>query len=95
METKYDEAVLNLSISYLVRGVQWTPVYDIRVYAKDKSMIINYSGLITQRSGEDWNNTTISLSTACPTFGGNVPSLGTQCVRIKKIEPPKPKFDSR
>ena len=47
---------------------------------------INYHGMISQSSGEDWLDCKISLSTAAPSIGGNVPELATQNVRIK----PKP-----
>ncbi|RNA22167.1 hypothetical protein BpHYR1_054533 [Brachionus plicatilis] len=52
-------------------------------------MIINYFGLIKQTTGEDWNDTKVSLSTAVPSIGGNVPDLPTHYVRIK------PKFKAR
>lgn len=42
--------------------------------------------MIIQSTGEDWNETKLSLSTATPSIGGNVPELGTTNVRIK----PKP-----
>jgi len=39
-----------------------------------------------QSTGEDWNETSLSLSTAVPAIGGNVPELATQTVRI--YQPP-------
>ncbi len=47
-------------------------------------MVINYFGVITQSTGEDWNETKLSLSTAVPSVGGNVPELNTQNVQIKQ-----------
>jgi hypothetical protein len=49
---------------------------------------INYFGMITQSTGEDWTDTKLSLSTATPSIGGNMPELETQNVRIKV--PPQP-----
>lgn len=66
-------------------NASWTPKYDIRVKGEDKSMLINYFGLIKQTTGEDWNDTKISLSTAVPSIGGCVPELPTQTVQIKYI----------
>ena len=40
--------------------------------------------MITQSTGEDWNETKLSLSTAVPSIGGNVPELETTNVRIKQ-----------
>lgn len=45
---------------------------------------INYYGMITQTTGEDWVDTKISLSTAVPSVGGNVPELDTVNVRVKE-----------
>ena len=42
--------------------------------------------MITQSTGEDWNDTKIILSTAVPSIGGNVPELETLNVRIKAKE---------
>lgn len=39
--------------------------------------------MISQSTGEDWNDTQISLSTAVPSIGGNVPELETLNVRVK------------
>ena len=39
--------------------------------------------MITQSTGEDWNDVKLSLSTAVPSIGGNVPELETQNVRVK------------
>ena len=40
--------------------------------------------MIKQSTGEDWNDTKISLSTAVPSIGGNIPELGTQNLRFKQ-----------
>ena len=39
--------------------------------------------MITQSTGEDWNDTKLSLSTAVPSIAGIVPELETQNVRVK------------
>jgi len=39
--------------------------------------------MISQSTSEDWNDTQISLSTAVPSIGGNVPELETLNVRVK------------
>jgi hypothetical protein len=40
--------------------------------------------VITQSTGEDWNDTKLSLSTAVPSVGGNVPELTTQNVSVRR-----------
>jgi len=79
-----EDTDIELHLSYVVFNASWSPKYDIRVYSDNKSMVINYFGMIQQATGEDWNDTKISLSTAVPSIGGNIPELGTQNVRIKQ-----------
>ena len=74
-----------MKIFYLVANASWSPKYDIRVDGKDKSMLISYFGQIKQKTGENWNDTKICLSTAVPSIGGNVPELPTQTVGIRYI----------
>ena len=40
--------------------------------------------MIKQSTGEDWNDTKISLSTAVPSIGGKIPELETQNLRFKQ-----------
>jgi hypothetical protein len=43
--------------------------------SKDKPITLIYKGSITQDTGEDWNDVPLTLETANPTFGVNVPTL--------------------
>jgi len=40
IEAAKENAEVNLSISYVVYNASWTPKYDIRVFNKDKSMVV-------------------------------------------------------
>ncbi|CAH1799373.1 unnamed protein product [Owenia fusiformis] len=77
---------VTLLVSYIVTKAKWTPKYDIRVFSNDNQMKIMYYALIQQASGEDWEDAKISLSTAMPSVGGQVPELGTHRLYFK----PKP-----
>ena len=41
IEAKSDDTQVNLFVSYVVYNASWTPKYDIRVFSKDKSMIVS------------------------------------------------------
>jgi uncharacterized protein (TIGR02231 family) len=43
--------------------------------SKDSPITLIYKGSITQDTGEDWNDVPLTLETATPTFGVNVPTL--------------------
>jgi uncharacterized protein (TIGR02231 family) len=73
---------LILELTYLQTGAHWQPVYDIRWAQK---LEIAYLGQVTQNTGEDWKNITLTLSTASPALAGVVPEL-----KPWYIAPPSP-----
>ena len=64
-----------LEISYVVTGVSWTPLYDLRINSTSHSVHLTYLAEICQNSGEDWNNVALTLSTAKPGLGTLPPQL--------------------
>jgi len=61
------------SLSYVVNNAQWKPVYDLRVRTKDAqddTIDLSYFGVITNSSGDHWENVSLSLSTAQPHVAG-------------------------
>ncbi len=67
------EADVDLELSYLVDGAGWRSTYDLRL-AGD-TLTLTWFGLITQRSGEDWPECDLRLSTARPSGSVTVPEL--------------------
>ncbi|MET7280514.1 mucoidy inhibitor MuiA family protein [Kribbella sp. NPDC005582] len=67
------EAEVEIELSYVVLGAGWTSAYDVRV-AGDR-LTLNWFGLITQRTGEDWPECELTLSTARPAVDAKVPEL--------------------
>ena len=73
-----------LQLVYMVRGASWTPSYDIRVAEDtDDGLTLTYFGEIVQRTGEDWTDARLLLSTATPSVGGRPPSIGTKIARFR------------
>jgi len=66
---------LCLLLSYVVKNASWSPLYDLRAFSEDNSLQLFYFGKIKQSTGEDWNDASISLSTAMPSVGGTPPDL--------------------
>lgn len=66
-------------LSYVVPGAGWQPEYDLRFASTsgkktgDGAVTLTVSGVITQSSGEDWNDAEVWLSTAKPRLGGEAP----------------------
>ena len=67
---------VNLDISYLIYEAGWTPLYDIRAKDISSPITLNYKANVQQKSGEDWKNVHIILSTGNPTISGVIPYLG-------------------
>uniref|UniRef100_A0AC34QL66 Protein F37C4.5 n=1 Tax=Panagrolaimus sp. JU765 TaxID=591449 RepID=A0AC34QL66_9BILA len=83
---------IEMEISYQVYGARWTPSYDIRVktLTDQNELKLVYFGNIQQQTGEDWNDIELSLSTATPGMGGDLPKLGTTIVEFYRPPPPAP-----
>jgi uncharacterized protein (TIGR02231 family) len=65
----------DLEVSYVIRGANWRPSYDARVVDKPHMIELRYYGEVVQRTGEDWPEADIILSTARPAIGGRAPEL--------------------
>ena len=65
----------NFKISYFVGNVSWTPQYDIRVKSADSPVELLYKAMVTQNTGEDWNQVKVRLSTGNPAAGSDKPNL--------------------
>ncbi len=77
---------LRLELSYVVAGAGWTPVYDMRLSPEGKKVEMTYRALVSQRTGEDWLDAGLSLSTARPSVGANPPEQTPWHVRL--VSPP-------
>ncbi len=68
-------ATVDVALEYTVCGVSWTPAYDIRVSEDLTRIELVYFGQVSQQSGEEWDDVVVSLSTAEPALGVQVPTL--------------------
>lgn len=69
--------LVKLQLSYLVSGASWSPFYDIRAKNVQSPVLLFYKARINQRTGEEWKNVSLKLSTGNPTVSGNKPRLHT------------------
>ncbi|KAG9079345.1 hypothetical protein FRC06_007807, partial [Ceratobasidium sp. 370] len=71
-----------LMLTYVVSHASWTPLYDVRAsIAKSpdatSTIALHYRASITQTTGEDWSDVALTLSTASPQLGSDVPNLSS------------------
>jgi len=64
-----------IALTYLVAAATWQATYNLRAAGDLSSTQIEYDALLTQRTGEDWNDVRLTLSTAQPTVAANPPVL--------------------
>ena len=83
-----EETKFELQLSYQVRGAHWAPVYDAYLDTESNELQIRTLAQISQRTGEDWKNVQVTLSTLRPTAGTRLPPLDTWVVDF--YAPPEP-----
>jgi uncharacterized protein (TIGR02231 family) len=73
-----------LRVTYAVRNARWAPLYDIRLDtgSRDRKPALELvrRAEITQRTGEDWSNVTLAVSTVRTARGGSAPELNSLIV---------------
>lgn len=74
-----------LEITYLVSQVNWTPFYDLRNTSTGKQINLTYLAEIRQRTGEDWQDVNLTISTAKPTLATQAPKLEPWYITGSKI----------
>lgn len=75
----------NLEVSYRIYGAGWKPAYEVRAESGGKTVYFTGYGILTQNTGEDWDNVQLTLSTARPSIGGRMPELEPWYLRERKV----------
>ncbi|MBB5977884.1 DUF4139 domain-containing protein [Kribbella solani] len=86
--TLESDAEVEVELTYVVPSAGWTSSYDVRL-AGDR-LTLNWYGLIQQRTGEDWPECDLTLSTARPTVTAKVPELDPWFLDRLRPIPPMP-----
>lgn len=82
-----------LILTYRVGGAGWQPLYDARIESKGSekpTLQLVRRAQIAQRTGEDWSNVELSVSTVRARRGTQAPDVLAQRVRIFEPPPPRP-----
>lgn len=77
--------IYNLRLTYATSGASWKPLYDIRAASLDRPLILSYKGEVVQRTGENWSNVVLRLSSGSPSVSGILPKLEPQYLRYPQI----------
>ncbi len=78
---------LDLELSYVVWGATWRPVYDARADQNEGIVGLTYRAEVRQKTGEEWSDVSLALSTARPSIGGRPGELAPWYIDIRKPPP--------
>jgi len=81
IKIKFDAPIdskLNLIVSYQVQDAGWIPNYDIKSKDINTPLSLSYKAHVYQKTGTDWNDVNIILSTGNPNVNVVKPNLGTK-----------------
>lgn len=78
-----------LRLSYQVRGPGWQPAYRARLDTATGAVVLERLAVVAQRSGEDWNDVRLVLTTQAPARATQGPRPGTWTVDV--AAPPEPR----
>jgi uncharacterized protein (TIGR02231 family) len=69
---------LTVELVYVVSKAGWKPLYDVRLLEEGEQQVleVGYLAQVTQRTGEDWEDVALTLSTARPALAETLPELG-------------------
>jgi uncharacterized protein (TIGR02231 family) len=79
---------LEVAVSYLVGNAGWRPIWDARLEPESGAVELALLGEVSQRTGEDWSEARLALSTAEPGRGLHVPELESRW--LERLRPPPP-----
>lgn len=81
------EGAAQFSVTYRVAGARWTAVYDARLDTQANGaakLELVRRAAVTQRTGEDWTDVALTLSTARVTGGSSAPEVQTQALNLRE-----------
>lgn len=88
-----DTLEADITVRYQVPNASWMALYDARLSTGDKDVApkldLTRRASITQRTGENWENVTLVLSTTRPTAGAAAPELFPMTVDFEPERRPK------
>lgn len=76
-----------LALSYQVPGAAWRPTYEARLSTEEGSLSLTQHAQVRQSTGEDWAEVILTLSTARPSEGAQVPVLEPWFIDFISVRP--------
>ncbi|MEM7676118.1 MAG: DUF4139 domain-containing protein [Myxococcota bacterium] len=89
LQVDADVSGVQLIVRYQTPGARWFPAYQVRVQGSQAE--IGLRALVAQRSGEDWSNVRLEVSTADPVVWTTLPQVSSLRIgRSQHYDEPAP-----
>ena len=75
------------TLHYVIGNTSWISSYNARIDSGTGKVELLYNALVRQKTGEDWNNVRLTLSTAHPGSNGRMPELKPSYLDYRTPEP--------
>lgn len=82
-------------LSYAVRPASWTPVYTFKALPESGEVELTTAADVTQRTGENWQDVRLVLSTIAPTAGNQPGELQPWYLDFATVRPMKALSEDR
>lgn len=83
-----ESCAVEVQLTYLVSNAGWAPAYSVRGSGDRSGVSVEYDAMVLQRTGEDWNEVRLALSTAQPSTASSPPAVEPWFVDV--VVPPPP-----
>ena len=85
---KTDAAIkAEFSVRYTIGNASWNSSYDAKVDSSTGKVALAYNALVRQKTGEEWNDVQLGLSTAQPGRNGQMPELAPSFLDMQPEHP--------
>jgi uncharacterized protein (TIGR02231 family) len=85
----------DVSVQYMVAGASWQPAYDLRVDDGFGAASLGLAAIVVQKTGEDWSNVALELTTAQPSAGAAPPEPQPWHVWLPKPEAERGRYAAK
>lgn len=77
-----ESGLVDLQVSYLISGAGWQPQYDAYADPDTQKVELTNYGVIRQTTGENWDNVSLTLSSARPSTTARLPELSAWTIDL-------------
>jgi hypothetical protein len=81
---------VKLTLTYATLNARWFPRYELQLVPQTNRVQVSFFGLVSQETGEDWQEAALTLSTAIPATATTLPKLATWKVGLQDRFIPTP-----